>query len=132
MTVTDSLDTLIGVTDHLMPVRVQEMLNMEASILAINTKLPCSLVKLFRASVQQEQSRSSHLRGHCNNRPPNRMWSSAHMQAELGRSGKSGEDGRRQARGSVENGTGMSRAARQPSKLLRDLQLAVLSHHPTK
>ena len=52
------------------------------------------------------------------------------MQAELGRSGKSGEDGRRQARGSVENGTGMSRAARQPSKLLRDLQLAVLSHLP--
>ena len=49
MTVMDSLNTLIGVTDHLMSVRQQKMPGMQALTLAIGIKLTCTQMRLFGA-----------------------------------------------------------------------------------
>ena len=130
VTVTDSLNTLIGGTDHPMPAREQEMLNIEASLLAIDTKFTFVLVESSTALYSKSDQDQATCVAIVTSDPE--MTEVCEVLAPCSLAQTPGADLGKAAAGrrAAQWKTGFESAARQPSKPLCDFQLAVLLSHP--
>lgn len=128
---TDSLNTLIGVTDHLMPAREQEMLDIEALLLAIDTKFTFVPVDtstaLYSKSDQDQATCVAIVTSYPEMIAVCEVLASCSLAQTPGADLGKAAAGRRAAQWKM----GLESAARQPSKPLCDFQLALLYHPPT-